>query len=77
MNLLLKVIDNAERHKVYPDLFRYERDVNVVGDIRRAAMFSMPTGDSRFKEQVEMMHNRKLGYAKKGRPLKAREAGSE
>ena len=77
MHLLLKVIDNAERHKVYQDLFRYELDVNVVGDIRHAALFSIPTGDSRFKEQVEMMHNRKLGYAKRGGPLKAREAGSE
>ena len=62
-------LNDAERHMAYQDLFRNELDVNVISDIRRAALFSMPTGASRFKEQVEEMPNRKLSYAKRGWPF--------
>jgi putative transposase len=64
-------LNDAERYAAYQDLFRYELDVNVVRCIRNAALFSMPTGDNRFKEQIEVMQNCKLGYAKRGRPLKS------
>jgi len=30
----------------------------------------MPTGNSRFKEQIEKVINKKLGYAQRGRPFK-------
>lgn len=35
-------------------------------------MISMSTGDNRFREQIEYMLSRKLGYAKRGRPFKVK-----
>lgn len=65
-------LDATERLEAYRALFRHELDASVLGCIRNAAMFSMPTGDNRFREQIERVLNRKLGYAKRGRPFKAR-----
>jgi len=65
-------LDATERLEAYRALFRHELDVSVLSCIRNAAMFSMPTGDNRFREQIERVLNRKLGYAKQGRPFKAR-----
>ncbi len=65
-------LDANERLEAYRGLFRHELDASVLGCIRNAAMCSMPTGDNRFREQIERVLNRKLGYAKRGRPFKAR-----
>ena len=56
-----------QRHRT---LFENEIDQADINIIRYAALFSMPTGNSRFKEQIAKIVNRKLGYAKRGRPNK-------
>jgi len=63
-------LNKDERKRAYQSLFEAEIENKDLNLIRNAATFSMPTGDNRFKEQVEKMVNRKLGYAKKGRPYK-------
>jgi putative transposase len=61
---------NRDRQKAYADLFKSALDKKDVDVIRNAARFSMPTGDNRFKAQIEKALNRKLGYAHRGRPRK-------
>jgi len=56
--------------KFYRALFEKELDQGDINLIRNAALFSMPTGNSRFKEQIEKAMCRKLGHAKRGRPFK-------
>ena len=55
---------------MYRFFFANELDQNDINLIRNAALFSMPTGNNRFKEQIEKAMSRKLGYAKRGRPNK-------
>ena len=57
------------RLETYREFFITELDKQDVHDIRQAARFSLPLGDSRFKEEVERALNIKLGYAKRGRPV--------
>lgn len=58
------------RVKKYLNLF----DVDIVKQdidlIRNSALFSVPTGDNRFQDQIEKMTGRKSGNAKRGRPVK-------
>jgi len=63
-------LDDVARHHAYCELFSIGLDKAIVHDIERASTFSMPLGDSRFKEQVETALNRKLGYSGRGRPVK-------
>ena len=58
------------RSKFYRALFKKELFQGDINLIRNAALFSMPTGNSRFKEQIEKAMHRKLGHAKRGRPFK-------
>ncbi len=58
------------RTQVYRSLFENKLDQNDINLIRQSALFSMPTGNTRFKEQVEKAISRKLGYAQRGRPFK-------
>jgi len=59
-----------ERAEAYCSLFENEIDQADINIIRNDALFSMPTGNSRFKVQIEKIVNRKLGHAQRGRPLK-------
>ena len=63
------------RKEAYLALFRYDIDPQDLNLIRNAARFSMPTGDNRFKVQIEQAVKRKLGYAKRGRPVKKEGGG--
>ena len=58
------------RQEVYQSLFNNELDQVLISDIRKAASFSMPLGNSRFQEQIETALGRTLGYARRGRPQK-------
>ncbi len=62
---------NAEiRTQAYRSLFEDELEQVDINMIRNSALFSMPTGNSRFKVQIEKVLCRKLGHAKRGRPSK-------
>jgi len=63
-------LDNESRYFSYRELFAYELESSLVHDIRRASTFSMPLGDDRFKEQIELALKRKLGHARRGRPVR-------
>ena len=62
--------DSISRQQAYAALFVQPLDQIDVDTIRTAAHFSMPTGDNRFKHQIEQALNRKVGYAHRGRPRK-------
>lgn len=59
-------VDN--RLKAYQLLFDRDLEQHDIKLIKNSALFSMPTGDNRFKAQIEQALNRKLGYARRGRP---------
>lgn len=62
---------NAEiRAQAYRSLFESEFEQVDISMIRNSALFSMPTGNSQFKNHIEKALNRSLGYAKRGRPIK-------
>ncbi len=56
--------------RAYASLFDGMLDHADIQMIRNGVRFSMPTGDSRFKQQIERVLNRKIGYAHRGRPRK-------
>ena len=63
---------NQDKHlrlNCYRDLFQTALPKSVVHEIRNAVNFSMPLGDKQFKQQIELMLNRSIGHAKKGRPV--------
>ena len=62
--------DSQTRQQAYAGLFEHALNQTDVDRIRTAAHFSMPTGDERFKHQIEQALNRKVGYAHRGRPRK-------
>ena len=61
--------DEENRARAYQSLFDKDLTEPDIELIRRSALFSMPTGDKRFKEQVEKEVGRKSGYSKRGRPF--------
>ena len=60
-----------ERQAAYASLFNDVVDENEFKIVRNAVRFSMPTGDSRFKAQVEEAVSRKIGHAYRGRPRRS------
>jgi len=65
-------LDNHQRQQAYTGLFEHLIEPDDIRLVRNAVMCSMPTGDNRFKEQIESALNRKVGYAHRGRPGKRR-----
>jgi hypothetical protein len=65
------------RRQAYAPLFETVLSTADVQVIRNAARFSMLTGDSRFKLQVERMLNRKVGYTHRGRPSGSKKGGEK
>ena len=63
-------ISSEDQRNAYYSLFEYEICTSDINKIRNSAQFSMPTGNNRFKEQIERAHQRKIGYAKRRRPTK-------
>ncbi len=62
------------RRQAYAALFDGVIDPDDVKLIHNAVMCSMPTGDSRFKEQIETVLKRKVGYLHRGRPGRRKNA---
>lgn len=63
--------DSTSRENAYSSLFSTDLGKDEIQRIRSAIQFSMPTGDSRFVEQIEAALGRKLGQAYRGRPRKS------
>ena len=61
-----------ERSTAYRELFRTDLEPATVHEIRRAANFSVPLGNERFRAQVEQALGRSTGHAARGRPVKVR-----
>lgn len=61
-------LNDPERQEACAALFEYAIDPDDANLIRAAALCSMPTGDSRFKAQIEQALQRRLGYVHRGRP---------
>lgn len=60
----------GERHKAYSALFSSELDVEDEKQISEAWLSGTPLGNDYFKEKVERELSRKVGQARRGRPLK-------
>ena len=58
----------AERQYVYRELFRAHIDEQDIHAIRQCVAFNHPLGNDRFREQVQTMTGRRVGYAARGRP---------
>jgi putative transposase len=57
-----------ERQFAYRELFKYHLSVDDIHRIRKATHFCYPLGNERFKEKIEIMLDRKVGHALRGRP---------
>jgi putative transposase len=62
-------VDEENRARIYRSLFDKDFAEPDIELIRRSALFSMPTGDRRFREQIEKEVGRKSGYSKRGEPF--------
>lgn len=60
--------DAESARKSYREMFEADLGVSEIHQIRNAAQFSLPLGNTRFNEKIEEMIGRKLGYARRGRP---------
>ena len=60
--------DTSRRQYHYRCLFENNLDKDDIHTIREAVQFSMPLGNARFKEQIEMALGRSIGNSKRGRP---------
>jgi len=63
-------LSREARAQAYRSLSGPQLKPDEVTLIRQSATFSMPVGNSRFKQQIEKALNRKIGYAQRGRPIK-------
>ena len=61
--------DVEDRQVSYRELFAVDLEKEDLHAINRAAEFSMPLGNDRFREEIEQALGRKIGYAKRGKPL--------
>ena len=59
-----------ERGYHYRELFKTQLENKDIHLIREAAHYCQPLGDERFKKSIERQLGVRLGYAKRGRPLK-------
>jgi hypothetical protein len=57
-----------ERMYRYRELFRTGVDARDVHDVRRASMFSVPLENNLFKERIEAILGKSVGYIARGRP---------
>jgi putative transposase len=62
--------DPAARQAAYRELFRTSLAPEQVHGIRAAWQTGTPLGNDRFREQIEAAVNKKVGYARRGRPRK-------
>ena len=63
-------LDTAERGQCYIDLFQYELAPQDMKYIRDAWQTGTPLGNDVFIEKIERQLARKVGHARRGRPIK-------
>ncbi len=63
-------LDKQSIRRNYRELFDTVLTKDLLHKIRVASDFSMPLGNARFKEQIEHILERSIGYQKRGRPKK-------
>ena len=56
------------RFFAYRELFKVDLGQNLIHQIQRSALFSMPLGSDKFQQQIADALGRKIGYSKRGRP---------
>jgi len=61
--------DASIRRSRYRELFANHLPKEQVHQIRTALDFSMPLGNDRFRQQIEIQLGRSIGQAKRGRPI--------
>jgi len=59
---------SEDRQVTYRELFRHHLSDADIYKIRQATHYCHPLGNDRFKEKIESMLERKVGYAGHGRP---------
>jgi putative transposase len=67
--------DSQSRMHAYRELFRHEVSEQDLHLLRKAAHYCQPTGDDRFRDQIESKYGIRLGQMGRGRPRL--EVGSE
>jgi len=58
------------RQSAYRDLFRHALDQSLVEDIRATVQTGTPLGNNRFREQIELALQCRVGQSRRGRPVK-------
>lgn len=61
-------LDEVSRQAAYRELFRYELDIGVVDEIRKATNGNYVLGSSKFSEQIAATLGRRVVAGKAGRP---------
>lgn len=61
-------LDEVSRQAAYRELFRYELDIGVVDEIRKATNGNYVLGSSKFSEQIAVALGRRVVAGKAGRP---------
>jgi len=62
---------DAFRKKAYQGLFQAHVDDKELTDIRASWQTGTPLGTDRFREEIEAVLGKKVGYHKRGRPVKS------
>jgi len=65
-------LDEEERASVYKSGFDEMVDFESINDIRNAVQTGTPLGSDRFKAQIENLLQVKVGFSKRGRPIKSK-----
>jgi hypothetical protein len=66
--VLLRIASTPEeRMYCYRALFRTGLDARDVHDVRKAVAFSVPLGNNLFKERIEAILGKSVGYIARGR----------
>lgn len=60
--------DTKERCHTYRELFKHQLSEENLHLFRKAAHYSQPVGDDRFRQQIEQQYGIKLGQMRRGRP---------
>jgi len=61
---------SANRQTAYRSLFDGETDADELALYRDALQTGTPLGNDKFREQIESVLKRKVGYSRRGRPIK-------
>ena len=70
---LMLGFDIESRCRAYRKLFQHQLGEDDLHRVRKAAHYSQPVGDDRFRQQIEEQYGIKLGQAKRGRPKKRKD----